>query len=227
MNKFKGIMWGLIFIAIGIILGGNSLGLFNINIFFKGWWTLFIIIPSLVGVVTERDKAGSFIGLLIGIGLLLACKGLISYGLIMKLLLPILIVGIGISIIIKNMMDNDVNSNIKEINKKIDSEEGYAATFSGQDVNLNGEKFKGTNLNAVFGGIKLDLRNAIIKEDVVINASSIFGGIDIFVPDGFAIKVKSNSFFGGVSNKKNTNVKEGAHTIYINATCMFGGVDIK
>ena len=196
-------------------------------IFFKGWWTLFIIIPSIVGIVTEREKKGSVIGLLIGIGLLLACKGIISFGLIMKLLFPIIIVAIGLSIIIKNTINNDVNDNIKEINKKIDSNEGYTATFSGQDVNLNGEIFKGTNLNAIFGGVKLDLRNAIIEDDVVINASSIFGGIDIFVPDGFDIKVKSNSIFGGVSNKKNTNVKEDSHTIYINATCMFGGVDIK
>ena len=37
--------------------------------------------------------------------------------------------------------------------------------------------------------------------------------------------VKSTSIFGGVTNKKeNTNSKK---NIYINAMCMFGGVDIK
>ena len=61
--------------------------------------------------------------------------------------------------------------------------------------------------------------------DIVINASSIFGGINILVPEDVNVIVKSTSIFGGVTNKKeNTNSKK---NIYINAMCMFGGVDIK
>ena len=70
------------------------------------------------------------------------------------------------------------------------------------------------------------MREAKIKEDVVINASSVFGGIDIIVPDDVNIKIKSNSIFGGVDNKKKNN-EDKKHTIYVNASCLFGGVDIK
>ena len=39
---------------------------------------------------------------------------------------------------------------------------------------------------------------------------------------------KSSSIFGGVSEKRKSDVKnENSHTIYVNATCIFGGVDIK
>ena len=34
MKNFKNILWGVILIIIGIILGGNSLGLIDIDIFF-------------------------------------------------------------------------------------------------------------------------------------------------------------------------------------------------
>ena len=40
MKRISDIMWGLIFIIIGVILGGNALDIFNINLFFDGWWTL-------------------------------------------------------------------------------------------------------------------------------------------------------------------------------------------
>ena len=42
------------------------------------------------------------------------------------------------------------------------------------------------------------------------------------------VKIKSNSIFGGVSEKRR-NIKEtsSSQTIYINASCMFGGVEIK
>ena len=66
-----------------------------------------------------------------------------------------------------------------------------------------------------------------ISEDIVINTSSIFGGIDIYIPDNCKVKIKSNSIFGGVSNNKKCNVDDNSYTIYINASCMFGGVEIK
>ena len=89
------------------------------------------------------------------------------------------------------------------------------------------EIFKGAELTAVFGGIKLDLRNAVFESDTAINACCIFGGADILLPDNVNIKVNSNSLFGGIDNKKHQNSKDNVHTVYLNGTCIFGGVDVK
>ena len=171
MKKFGNVLWGIILIIIGLIIGGNALGITNINIFFDGWWTLFIIIPCFIG--------------------------------------------------------GKVSSEIKKLNEKRNGENSYCATFSGQNVNFDGEKFTGADLTAIFGGVKCDLRKAIIESDVVINASSTFGGIDIYVPSNVKIKTKSTSIFGGVENKANTTEDENSHTIYINGTALFGGVEVK
>ena len=61
----------------------------------------------------------------------------------------------------------------------------------------------------------------------VIKANAIFGGIDIYVPEGVNVKVNSTSFFGGVENKIHKNSPGNQHTIYIHANCLFGGIDIK
>ena len=45
MKKVESILWGIVFIVLGLIIAGNVLGITNIKIFFNGWWTLFIIIP--------------------------------------------------------------------------------------------------------------------------------------------------------------------------------------
>ena len=227
MKRISDIMWGLILIIIGVILGGNALDIFNINLFFDGWWTLFIIVPTFIGLVTEKDKTGNIIGLIIGLLLLLSCRGLFDFKLIWKLIFPLIFVIIGLSLIFKNNINKEVNEKIKKLNENLSSNDGYTATFSGQNLNFDGEEFKGSNLNAIFGGIKLDLRKSIINEDIVINASSIFGGIDIYIPDNCKVKIKSNSIFGGVSNNKKCNVDDNSYTIYINASCMFGGVEIK
>ena len=62
---------------------------------------------------------------------------------------------------------------------------------------------------------------------VVINTCSVFGGIDIYVKEDTKVLIKSTSLFGGVENKKKTETNDKSKTIYINAFCMFGGVDIK
>ena len=202
-------------------------GITNINIFFDGWWTLIIIIPCFIGLFKENEKTGNVIGLLIGLALLLACQNIINFDLIYKLAFPTILVIIGLSIIFKDTVGGKINKEIKKLNESKAKENEYCATFSGQDIKFDGEQFTGADITAVFGGVECDLRKAIIETDTVINTSSIFGGIDIYVPENVKVKVKSSSIFGGVSNNKKHIQNEEAYTIYINATCLFGGVEIK
>lgn len=227
MKKFENIFWGIVFIVIGLIIGGNALGITNINIFFDGWWTLFIIVPCFIGLFKDSEKTGNIIGLLIGIALFLGCQDIVRFDLIWKLAFPTILVIIGLSIIFRDALGGKVGEEIKKINEKRSGENSYCATFSGQKVKFDKEVFTGADLTAVFGGVECDLRNAIIESDVVINVNATFGGIDIFVPSNVIVKTKSTSIFGGVENKSNTNNEENAHTIYINGTALFGGVEIK
>ncbi len=227
MEKVQNILWGIVLIVVGLIIGGNSLGITDINIFFDGWWTMFIIIPCFIDLFKENDKTGNIIGLLMGISLFLGCQDIIDFDLIWKLAFPIILVIIGLSIIFKDFLGGKVSDEIKKLNGKKSGDNSYCATFAHQNVNFDGEKFTGTDLTAVFGGVKCDLRKAIIKEDVVINASSIFGGIEIYVPSNVKVKTKSMPIFGGVENKANTKIDENSCVVYINCTAVFGGVEIK
>ena len=227
MKNFGNILWGIVLIGVGLIIGGNALGITNINIFFDGWWTLFIIVPCFIGLFKEREKIGSIIGLLIGIALLLGCQNILEFDIIWKLALPVILIVVGISLVFKDTFNSKINSEIKKLNKNMTKDNEYCATFSGQDVKFDNQEFKGADLTAVFGGVKCDIKNAIINQDVVINATGIFGGIEIYVPDNCNVKIKSSSIFGGVTDKKNYKEISEGHIIYINATCMFGGVEIK
>lgn len=224
MKKAERIFWGLLLIAVGAIVALNSLGITHINIFFKGWWTLFIILPSIKGLFSKSDKTWSFIFLLIGVVLLLCAQGVIEGNLVGKLIFPAILIIMGLSIIFKDAIGENIYDKIKTINNSESQE--YYATFSGQQLKFTGDEFKGANLNAVFGGIDLDLKEANIEKDQLINISAIFGGVDVLVPANVNVKVKSTSLFGGIDNKVKT-YKEGAPTIYVKAFCLFGGADIK
>lgn len=226
MKKFENILWGIAFIVVGLILAGNAIGITNIDIFFDGWWTLFIIVPCFIGLFNDSDKTGNVIGLVIGGALLLACQGLLNFEMVWKLVVPVALVIIGVSIIFKDSIHGKINFEISKINKSQKDIPSYCATFSEQNANFENEEFKGADLTAVFGGVKCDLRQAIINSDTVIKAESIFGGVEIYVPSNVKVKIKSTPIFGGVTDKSVHN-QESEHTIYINSTCIFGGVDIK
>ncbi len=227
MKKSRSILWGIVLVLAGVLLALNSLEILDINIFFDGWWTLIIIIPCLIGIFTDSDKTGNLIGLCVGVFLLFCCQNILSFDLLLKLLFPIIIVIVGCKLIFGTFKSSKSQKVMNEVVSNGGNVRNAAATFSGQDVIYGlGEEFTGAELNAVFGGVKCDLRNATIPKDCVIKCSAIFGGIDIFVPQNVNVKVNSTSIFGGVSNKAN-NSSANTVTIYIEGTCLFGGVDIK
>lgn len=222
----KNMLWGFVLIAVGIVLGLNALDITNIDLFFDGWWTLFIIIPCFIDLFKDKDKTGNIVGLVIGIFLLLSCQGLIDFSSLWKMVVPVVLILIGLSFIFKNTL-SDSAKKIKEINSKNkENDKEILAVFSSQKVNVGDEKFEGSSISCVFGGVSLDLREAKITSDIVINTTSVFGGIDILVSDNVNVKVNSTSIFGGVDNKIENN-SDNKKTIYVNATCLFGGVDIK
>ncbi|MBQ1298802.1 hypothetical protein IIY24_03150 [Candidatus Saccharibacteria bacterium] len=229
MKQIKPIIWGIAIITLGIIFGGNALGLFTLDIFFDGWWTLFIIIPSLVSLITDKDKIMSLGFIAVGVILLLAAQNVFSYDVAWKVILAVFLVAVGLSIIIKsifhNKNDQEVAKKIEDLknNKTMDSQ---FSAFSGSDRVYKDEIFNGANLSAIFGGVNLDLRDAKFEKDTVIKAFALFGGIDIKVPEGVKVKLKSGFIFGGISDDRKSATEKGKYTIYIDATGGFGGVSI-
>lgn len=220
MKNCKNIILGIILIVVGVWFGLYATGVVKVNLLFDGWWTLFIIVPSFLGLFDGDGRTGSLIGLFVGVLLLLSCQDVLNFDIVLKLIVPCVLIVTGLTFIFKGKIKTKNIENVKAV-----GETNYNATFSGQNLDFSKEEFTGTKLDAVFGGIKCDLRNAIINDDVVIEASAIFGGITILVPKDVNVKITSTSIFGGVDGK--SKMDKPGKTIYVNATCLFGGVEVK
>lgn len=273
MKKLSSWLWGCVLVIIGVILGVNALGLAHIDIFFPGWWTLLIIVPCAIGVLTDSHKGGQFVGLAIGICLLLSCWGVLPFGMLWKLLVPALFVLIGIGIILHATSQGEVQDKIRSARKAQAAErkkqkhiaeaeiveepkkknshtddndedddddkdvhfQEYWSTFGDQEVDYDEKEFKGCKLDAVFGGVDLDLRKAKIKDEAIVRASSVFGGIIIYVPEDVKVEIASSAVFGSATDKRKDTKKakedkksaSTGKTLYIDATCVFGSVEIR
>lgn len=233
-NRLSNGLWGLFFILIGVGFAGNVLFDWNFQLLFDGWWTLFIIIPCFISMVQNGFRTGSTIGFIIGVMLLAQYYVSFSFNM-WKLVIPAFLIFIGLRIIFrdsfrkKNVYEQDFNSSTGSTQGSTftgGTRQEYNAIFSGNRVRIT-DTFVGASLTAVFGGVVLDLRDAKLPGNIEISAQAIFGGIDIYIPAGVKVKVNNVPIFGGVSNKTNSFYDPAAPTIYLNSTCMFGGIDIK
>ena len=99
--------------------------------------------------------------------------------------------------------------------------------YGGDEYVYHGEPFHGANLDAFCGGIRLDLRNALITEDEEIEIHTCIGGVEVYVPSHVNVVVNSRSFIGGVSNKSMRNADVNSPCLHIVASNFIGGIDIK
>ena len=104
-----------------------------------------------------------------------------------------------------------------------------SAVFSGREIRVDNSVFTGADLSALFGGIDLNLKNAMIQKNVTIEVKAVFGGIDILMPSNVRVVVDVTPILGGVENGTRTplGADENTPTIYIKGTCMFGGLEVK
>ena len=110
---------------------------------------------------------------------------------------------------------------------------GYISTsalFGGKDIRVDNECFTGADITVIMGAVDLNLRNAIISEDVYINVTAIMGGVDIYVPSNVRVVTDGcTTIMGGiVVNPSYANfLSADSPRVIITGSCIMGGIDIK
>jgi hypothetical protein len=116
----------------------------------------------------------------------------------------------------------------------VDSSSGQAepermvAVFGGVSRKGRWRIHKRTQALAVFGGMDLDLREAVFEDPVVeISGFWCFGGLDVKVPAGMEVREQVVGIFGGTDIGDLGDRQPGAPTLVIKGLALFGGVNVK
>ena len=97
-SKAGRIVFGIAIVAVGVILALKAFNI-EVDIFFDGWWSLFLIVPGVIGLFTEKRKIAPLVLIGIGVVVLLSAQGVITGDIIWPLILGILLIGIGLGFI--------------------------------------------------------------------------------------------------------------------------------
>lgn len=141
---------------------------------------------------------------------------------------PLLLLYIGAELVIYGFNHNPSQWLHRPVPQGEDGKRICCAVRLGADEYVyQGETFHGARLDAFCGGLRLDLRNAVISEDEEIDIRTFLGGVELLVPNNVNVIVKSHSFIGGVSDETMKCTDQGARTLHITASNFLGGVTVK
>ena len=249
MKKGNGVVIGLLFILVGLLYAGTALDLFEFSIFFPGWWTLFIIVPCLYALTRRKeDKLGPMVGLIIGLCFLFNAQDFAFHIDLFPMLIAVLCIIIGWKLLfptkkehkdVEFTYDSDTGEKEVEVNSGTPnntytkSNGGYvnvSTILGGKDIRVDNECFTGADITVIMGAVDLNLRNAIITEDVYINVTAIMGGIDIYVPANVRIVTDGCvTIMGGIDVNTDFANFHGVDSprVIITGNCIMGGIDVK
>ncbi len=232
MKKLSKLFLGFSVAAIGVLWILNVTGVIGFDIFFRGWWTLLVILPCTAHLIAHPNW-GSFSGIALGAVLLLQAQGYIDWSVFWKLSLAIIFITFGVMLVFSKdgrpdcWNRKDSMGECSTISREGKNILNISTAFGEQNRRLDAEVFEGADIDASFCSVRLDLRDAIINDDVVINIKANFAGVGIYVPKDVNVEVHSKSSFGGVNNRIPERQQSGLPTIVINAECSFAGVEVR
>lgn len=220
-------IFGVVIIAIGVIILLGNLGHLDTSDIFSTYWPVIIIAIGLVNLL-DRHGSKTFASVVLIIGIILQLKELDIEFLrdinIYEFIFPGIIIIMGLWIIIPRSRISKRNSQNVERKDVID----HVSIFSGKDIINSSPQFSGGNLFSTFGGIDVDLRHADIvsNEPIVIDVFVAFGGISLKVPIDWRVEYHGISLFGGADDKTDPGVHNSNKVVIVKGLVMFGGLEI-
>ncbi|MFV0425196.1 MAG: permease prefix domain 1-containing protein [Bacilli bacterium] len=176
-NKLSKLLWGAFLIALALS------GLFSLifgrgfNMFFDGWWTMFLIIPGLIGIATKENKQWSYFLLVIGIILLIQSTSYLDFDWLwpVAIIISLLVIGFKMLLYDKSIFNKDA----RKYDNSIDISDEIVAIFGGIEVLVPKDVNVVAKGQAIFGGVDYKSSVPDAKYTLYVDYICAFGGIDI------------------------------------------------
>lgn len=214
-------------LGIGIVALGVLFLLDNLRIIYirDAWdfWPAILILVGLSRLAQPKGSSGRMVGAiftLVGTALLLDNLGFIYFDLWDYW--PLILVFIGISLVWRAWA---AGNNVAQPGSDDGNITGVAI-LGGVKRASNSADFRSAELTAIMGGCDIDLHNASIKNSpAVINIFTMWGGVDIKVPNDWSVEMQGVPLLGGFDDKT-FHPQNSTKRVIVKGLALMGGVEI-
>jgi len=235
---------GLVLLALGIIFLFDTTDVWGRNINVVGtYWPVLLIAWGLWGIISNRFALKLWSCLLVAVGSVLLLSNLDLWDWGFGQLWPLLLVIVGLFMLFGNRSRRRRRRHrIRRTRQKVDADNsgtrgsddtsgGFRASyiFGGGKERVTSQNFQGGQVSAIFGGVELDLRDAVLgSEEAVIEATVVCGGIELRVPKDWRVNIRTTTMFGGAENNRpQPSAADAKGELTITGTVVCGGIEVR
>ena len=230
---------GIILVALGALFIADNFDILPYDIIDEIFrWQFILIIVGVVILFTSKDNFLGFILIGIG-GLFLMREYFdYSISDLIRDYWPVALIVMGLYILSKrgshtkkdSLGDGDEKPGINEDKLEIDMIDSFEV-FSGGTKKIRSNNFRGGKITSIFAGPEFDFYDCSLAEGTnLLDITAVFGGIELVIPNDWNVIINVTSIFGGIDDKrKYISKSDGSSkgTLIIKGFVLFGGGEIK
>jgi predicted membrane protein len=191
------------------------------------WWPVLLILVGLRVLFQPAEYRQNLTGGIITLlGFLLLLNNLDVIALRWGYIWPIVIVLVGLAIVFRSLGKGRQALSRDFVNLTI--------VFGGGEFRYDSPNFRGGKVTAIMGGGTIDLRGAKpAADEIVIDAMTIMGGLEIRVPVGWQVVLEGTPILGGMENKTASGAREpgapspDSRRLIVRGMTIMGGLEVK
>jgi predicted membrane protein len=209
----SGFFIGGALILLGVVMTLSNLDFFNFRFH---WWPLFLILGGIALIVNRNDKkdrAGS--ASTVPLGSTAESRGAQSLG-----------AQSNGAVSLDKGAESKGNGAQNNASKDYASQLDIVAVLSGNTGKNASSDFRGGEITVVMGGVELDLRQANITSEAVINVFVMWGGVELRVPNDWVVINQGSPILGGIEDQTE-NAANASKRLMIKGVVLMGGLEIK
>ena len=215
---------GTVVIALGALWTLDNLGYLDSEEIVRWWPTVLIAVGvgKLFGFLTPRNTAAGTILVVVGAWLL---AGGLGVGWVdLSLLWPLILVAVGIHLVLRSYRAQSSDGASDDLTARLST----FAIWSAIDRKVSSQVFRGGDVTAVMGSVKIDFSQAKpVPEGAVIDLFVWWGGVELKVPEDWKVVFENVVMMGGVDDKAKNPPPETPHVLILRGVVIMGGVEIK
>jgi hypothetical protein len=217
---------GVLVIAAGVLFLLDNLGFITFRHALSFWPIAFIVggVSHLASDPERRGRALGFILIAVGVVLMLQRMGFVFLS--WQFVWPVLLILSGGAILYRTLFRDHARPALDKDGVGAGNLIDVTAILGGVERRISTQDFRGGDVTAILGGCELDLREASIAGQAVIDVFALCGGVTVRVPADWTVIMDGTPILGGFSQKTATPPDAGKRLIIRGQTVM-GGVEVR
>jgi predicted membrane protein len=220
---------GLIIIVVGASMLAENLGWFSARFLLRTLWPLALIAigVAMLRESTPRNRPWGWVFVVVGVWNLLDNFGWLHIS-VWHVLFPAILLFVGGTLVWRarhaGVSCADPIGNSDEPAEFVRT----VALMSFSEIRPVSRPFRGADLSAIMGGVRIDLRDARMDGDVAtLDLFGFWGGIEIYLPPDWSVSSRVTTFLGGFFDARRATTVVPTKTLIVRGTNIMSGIEVK